>query len=506
MKLPRASGILLHPTSLPGPHGIGDLGGEAYRFVDFLKSAGQRYWQVLPLTPTGYCNSPYASPSSFAGNTLLISLDTLAEDGLLPRERLEDRPAFEPAKADYDAVATWKKPLLVAAYHSFKDQASPEMRDAFEAFCQDESAWLDDYALFMALREAHDGDTWTEWTPSLATRDAEALVRAREDLAERIAEIQFAQYQFFRQWHALKGYASDAGVSIIGDLPIYVAHDSVDVWAHREMFLVDEDGHPTVVAGVPPDYFSKTGQRWGNPIYNWQYCADKGYQWWMDRMKAILNFVDIVRIDHFRGFESYWAVPAEEETAKNGRWMPGPRSWLFDTLRFVFGDDLPIIAENLGVITPEVEALRESAGLPGMAVFQFGYGDCAATSGFPLHRFTRDLVAYTGTHDNDTILGWWENLGRKKETRPIKQYVKTYLDASGRDFHWTAIRAIMGSVANAAIFPIQDVLGLGNEARMNRPGTPCGNWEWRLTEGALTPGIAERLRALTETYGRLGDE
>jgi 4-alpha-glucanotransferase len=500
MRFPRSSGILLHPTSLPSPYGIGDLGREAIRFVDGLAEAGQSIWQVLPLGPTGYGDSPYQSFSCFAGNPLLISLDELAGQGLIPERSLADTPPFPPDRTDYGAVIPWKRQQLEnASARFFADEANP-LRQDFESFCHEQAHWLEDYALFGALKDAHGGAVWTEWEEGYARREPTALHRARERYAGAVRTVKFTQFQFYRQWQALRAYANTRGLRLVGDIPIYAAHDSADVWARREVFQLDEQGGPTVVGGVPPDYFSKTGQLWGNPLYRWDYLAEHGYDWWVERVRAALALYDIVRIDHFRGFEAYWEVPAGERTAVNGRWGEGPRDGLFHALRQALGTELPIIAENLGVITDEVEALRERFNLPGMAVLQFGFGHDAASSGFPPHTFTRDLVAYTGTHDNDTTLGWWQHLRREPA---VRRYIKSYLNTSGREFNWVAIRALMASVANTVVFPLQDVLGLGGEGRMNRPGTAQGNWQWRFREGQFTEDEGARLRELTEMYGRL---
>jgi 4-alpha-glucanotransferase len=500
----RKSGILLHPTSLPGPFGIGDLGPVAHGFVDFLAACGQRLWQVLPLGPTGFGDSPYQSFSAFAGNPLLISPERLVEDGLLEKGELKP-PAFAAEAVDYGAVIDFKRPLLERAHRRFKEHAPPAARRAFAAFCRREAGWLDDYALFVALKEAHGGKAWNEWEEDLALRRPEALARWRRRAAETIEVRQFGQYHFFRQWAALKRRAARAGVEVMGDVPIFVAQDSADVWAHPELFQLDERGRPTAVAGVPPDYFSETGQLWGNPLYRWDAMARTGYRWWIDRLRATLAVVDLVRLDHFRGFEAYWEVPAGEETAVNGRWVQGPGDALFVALKAALGR-LPIVAENLGVITPEVEALRERFGLPGMVVLQFAFGGDGDSDFLP-HNYTRDRVVYTGTHDNDTTVGWW-TAGAGDTTRTDDQavrereFAKRYLATEGREIHWDFIRAALASVADLAIVPLQDLLGQGSAARMNLPARPSGNWQWRFVAGALTPEIRDRLRELTTTYGR----
>ncbi|HEV8254796.1 MAG TPA: 4-alpha-glucanotransferase [Vicinamibacteria bacterium] len=502
----RKSGILLHPTSLPGPFGIGDLGPEAHGFVDFLAAAGQRLWQVLPLGPTGFGDSPYQSFSAFAGNPLLISPQRLVQDGLIDEAELKP-PAFAPDAVDYGAVIEFKLPLLERAFRRFKEHAAPAARRAFAAFRRRQAGWLDDYALFAALKEAHGGAAWNEWEEEIALRRPAALARWRERASAAVEARQFWQYHFFRQWAALKRRAARAGVEVMGDVPIFVAQDSADVWAHPELFQLGEDGTPAAVAGVPPDYFSETGQLWGNPLYRWDVMAETGYRWWIDRLRAILDVVDVVRLDHFRGFESYWAVPAGEETAINGRWVKGPGDALFDALRNALGR-LPIVAENLGVITPEVEALRERFSLPGMAVLQFAFGGGDADSDFLPHNYTRDRVVYTGTHDNDTTVGWWM-AGAGDTTRTDDQaereraFAKKYLATDGWEIHWAFIRAALASVADLAIVPLQDVLGQGSEARMNLPARAEGNWRWRFRSGALTPEIRDRLRELAVIYGRV---
>ena len=499
----RKSGVLLHPTCFPGPYGIGDLGPEAYRFADFLHDAGQRIWQLLPLGPTSYGDSPYQGFSAFAGNPLLISPDKMLEEGRCTPGDLSNRPSFPDNHVDFGAVIAWKRDLLRRVHARFSKEAPPDEREAFQAFCQTQAPWLDDFALFMALKERRDYAVWTLWEPGLALHEPGALEAARTELADEIEALKFTQYEFFFQWASLRRYCHSLDIQIIGDIPIYVAHDSVDVWAHREVFQLDDHGDPLVVAGVPPDYFSETGQLWGNPIYRWDRLAETGFAWWVDRVRATLDLVDVVRLDHFRGFQAYWEVPHGAETAAVGRWVEGPGAHLFEALAEILGPDLPIIAENLGVITPEVEALRRQFAFPGMAVLQFGYGHDAGSSDFPLHAYTNDLVAYTGTHDNDTLLGWWNQLGADRASQPIRAYIRKYLATSGRGFHWACIRAMAASVADIVVFPLQDVLGLGNEARMNLPGSNTGNWTWRCPAGAWQPAHARRLRELMETYGRL---
>lgn len=495
MRLPRSSGILLHPTSLPGRFGIGDLGNEAYQFVDFLVGAGQKLWQIMPLGPTGYGDSPYQSFSSFAGNPLLISPELLAEEGLLSQSDLDTVPDFPEGRVDYGPVIAFKQALLRRAYERFQAQAAPTRRAAFRAFCRRHAAWLDDFALFMALKEAHRGTVWSSWEKDIASRQPEALQAWTQKLADSIEAHKFAQYLFFTQWLALKDYANAFGIRIIGDIPIFVAYDSADVWAHPELFYLDENGQPTVVAGVPPDFFSETGQLWGNPLYRWEVLAQDGYAWWIERVRATLRLVDIIRLDHFRGFEGYWEVPFGEPTAVKGRWVKGPGAALFQALQDALGP-LPIIAEDLGVITPEVEAIRDQFDFPGMKVLQFAFATTPADPFLP-HNFLRNCVVYTGTHDNDTTLGWFQTAPPAERAFALK-----YTGSTGEEFNWDLIRLALASVADTAIIPLQDVLGIGSEGRMNLPGRASGNWAWRYLPGSLTPEIQERLRELTEIYGR----
>jgi 4-alpha-glucanotransferase len=473
----RSSGILLHPTSLPGPYGIGDLGAEAYRFADWLAAAGQRIWQVLPLGPTGYGESPYQLFSAFAGNPLLLSLDHL-----LPAEDLRDVPRFAQTIVDFEEVVPWKTALLRRAFKLFRPSAE------FDAFTRENAPWLDQFALFMALKEANGGIEWRLWDP------------ARQAGEGDIAYHKFLQFEFFRQWHALKDYCAARGIRIMGDIPIYVATDSSDVWAHPELFRFD------AVAGVPPDYFSSTGQLWGNPIYRWDRLAENGYRWWIERMRAALALFDMVRMDHFRGFQAFWEVPASETTAIRGQWVNGPGAELFRSLEAALGR-LPVVAENLGVITPEVEAIREEFGFPGMAILQFAFGKDPQGPSFRPHNYPRNLVAYTGTHDNDTVMGWWHSAGGDSTRTPQdveteKARARAYLGTDGREMNWTMIRALMASVADTVLFAAQDVLGLGSEARMNIPSVASGNWRWRLESGSLTADLAARLRDMAHLFDR----
>ncbi len=495
MNRQRASGILLHPTSLPSRWGIGDLGDSAYDFADLLAAAGQRIWQVMPLGPTGYGDSPYQSFSAFAGNPLLINFDILLEEGLLAPSDLADAPILPDTAVDYGAVIPFKHRTLRRAFARFQQGYADHLRADFEAFCAEQASWLDDYALFAALKSANGGDSWSSWDPGLRRRDPGALDAARRTYTDEIAYQRFIQYLFFDQWLALKKYVNDLGIQIMGDIPIFVAYDSADVWAHPELFFLDEDGRPLVVAGVPPDYFSATGQLWGNPLYRWDVLKARGYDWWIERFRATLTLVDVVRVDHFRGFAAYWEVPAGEETAVNGRWVEGPGADLFEAVERALGV-LPIVAEDLGVITPDVEELRDRFDFPGMRVLQFAFGGNADQPYLP-HNHIRRCIVYTGTHDNDTTLGWWRTASEKE-----RRHVQLYLGRSGDDIAWDFIRAALSSVADTAIIPLQDVLSLGSEARMNTPGRPGGNWTWRFSLHQMTPAIISRLRELTVLYGR----
>jgi 4-alpha-glucanotransferase len=497
MEWTRVSGILLHPTSFPGRYGIGDLGDEAYRFVDWLAGTGQKVWQTLALGPTGYADSPYAAFSAFAGNPMLISPDKLAQQGDLTPEDLADVPPFPADRVDFGWVIQYKTDLLHRAAARFFQQASPERQAEYEQFCDEHDSWLADYALFMAVKTEHNLVIWTEWEPDIALREPKALARWREQMAGEIQFHKYTQYQFFHQWQALRQHANARGVQMMGDIPIFVAHDSADVWANPDLFYLDERGETTVIAGVPPDYFSATGQRWGNPLYRWDLMQERGYAWWINRVRHTFSLVDILRIDHFRGFEAYWEIPAEEPTAVQGRWVKGPGAELFHTLQEALGE-LPIVAEDLGVVTPEVVALREQFNFPGMKVLQFAF-DSDATNPYLPFNHDQDCVVYTGTHDNDTTRGWYES-----QPKELRHRVRLYMGTHGHQVSWDLIRLALSSVANIAVVPLQDVLSLGSEARMNRPGDPSGNWQWRYLPGALTADLAEGLRTLVEIYGRTG--
>jgi 4-alpha-glucanotransferase len=484
----RSSGVLLHPTSLPGGPEGGEVGPAARRFVDFLVDAGQRWWQMLPVGPTGYGSSPYSAESAFAGNPDLISADRLIDDGLLdPADR--GRPRAQQQRAAYEAF----------------DRRGHD--PAFTTFCDQAAPWLEDFALYRALKHAHGDQQWTRWEPEVRDRAPEALDRARATFAGELGFVRFQQWRFAGDWRALRAYAHGRGVALIGDLPIFVAHDSADVWAHRDLFYLDPAGEPTLVAGVPPDYFSATGQRWGNPLYRWRQLRDTGYAWWIDRFRSALALFDVVRLDHFIAFRRYWQIPAAEPTAVNGRWMKGPGVPFFRAVRDALGE-LPLIAEDLGVVTAAVRALRDKFKMPGIKILQFAFGTDPNAQDFLPHNYQRRAVAYTGTHDNDTVVGWFHDPGSgtrspaqtEKERRAALHYLGS--DGDAADIHWKMIRAVMASVANVAVVPAQDLLGLGPEARMNRPGTGAGNWAWRLPEGALTPALAARLRDLAVTYER----
>ena len=512
MSFPRSSGILLHPTSLPGNFGVGDLGDEAYRFVDFLAASKQSLWQVLPLGPTGYGDSPYQCFSAFAGNTLLISPQRLVAEGLLKQEDLQSAPAFTAERVDYGNGIEFKNALLKRAFERFRRTTDARLHSDFKQFSHEASSWLEDYALYRALKDAQGGKAWNEWEQKLARRDATALVNARGSLREQIDAQKFYQFLFFTQWAALKAYCHERGVKLVGDVPIFIARDSADVWMNPDEFKLDKDGKPLVVAGVPPDYFSTTGQLWGNPIYHWERMAADEYSWWIKRFRAAFSMFDMLRVDHFRGFEAYWEVPAGERTAQNGKWVKGPGAELFAVLEAKL-ECLPILAENLGVITPEVEAIRERFGFPGMAILQFAFGNDPQGPSFRPHNYPRNLVAYTGTHDNDTVIGWWTSkpgegsIRTEEDIRKERQFTRTYLgyDDTGisEPINWVFIRSLMASVADTVVFPLQDLLGEGAQARMNVPGTATGNWRWRFRGERLTEDIASRLRKIASIYDRL---
>lgn len=497
MPFPRTSGILLHPTSFPGRYGIGDLGLEAHQFVDFLARSCQQLWQVLPLGPTGFGNSPYMSFSTMAGNPLLISPDVLEHNGFLSEDDLRDVPNFPLDHIDFEQVIAWKMPLLRKACETFKQKAKPLEQKEFEGFCRGKASWLDDYSLFMALSQVHEGAAWTEWSEELRRRKPEALAEWREKLAEEIFFHKFLQFEFYRQWTELKTYTNAQKIRIIGDIPIYVAHNSSDVWANPEIFQLDpETGEALEMAGVPPDYFSETGQLWGNPVYNWEYLVSTKFAWWVDRVREILAHVDLVRIDHFRGLEAFWSVPAGEETAVNGKWVKAPGTALFETIREQLGT-LPIIAEDLGSIDQAVLDLRDKYGFPGMKILHFAFGSDAQNFYLPFN-VEKNSVIYTGTHDNNTTVGWYQEASDYERDR-----LHQYLGCTGSyGIAWDLIRLAMSSVANQAIIPLQDVCSLGADARMNAPGTAEGNWSWRYRGEALTDEYSDRLKNMVHIYGR----
>ena len=493
-KIARRSGVLLHPSSFPGPWGIGDLGPAARTFVDFLGATHQQLWQILPLGPTADDGSPYSSFSSSAGNPLLISLEALAEEGLAAPAASPGAPASGPV--DLRAVRAWKLPVLEEAARRFFER--PLLRDEYERFCAERADWLDDYALFMALKDAHPGKTWNLWPAELVRREPAALEQARQSLRESVNFHKFSQFAFFRQWSALKDYAHQRGIRIVGDIPFYVAFDSVDVWANPQNFaLLPDTFEPRLMAGVPPDYFSATGQLWGNPVYDWAHLEESGFAWWIQRFRRLTQLVDVVRIDHFRGFQAFWQVPHGETTAVNGTWAECPGDAFFHTLEHELGH-LPVWAEDLGLVTPEVEQLRDDFGFPGMKVLQFAFDDTAAENPYLPINFVPNGVCYTGTHDNDTTVGWWNGLG-ESQRRQVLAYVGQIGD---NGIHWAMIRLAMGSIADSVVVPLQDLLGLGSEARMNVPGRADGNWSWRYPAAAIDETLRGQLETMTTTYGR----
>jgi 4-alpha-glucanotransferase len=496
MKFERSSGIILHPTSLPGPDGIGDLGPESYQWVNYLADAGCSHWQVLPLGPTGYGDSPYQCFSAFAGNPYLISPILLLDERLLAREDLVDRPDFPADKVLFGEVIQWKLTLLDRAYARFKKSTSKAIKEDFQLFIQAESAWLDDFALFMAIKEANGGGSWSDWPDALRLRDTAVLQSFKSEHGDAIQRHQFRQFLFFQQWQQLRKYANEKGITIIGDVPIFVSFDSADVWGNPDLFFMDEKRRPTVVAGVPPDYFSPTGQLWGNPLYRWEEHRRTGYAWWIQRMHAAMKLFDIIRLDHFRGFAGYWEVPFGKLTAEVGRWVPGPGAPFFQALFDAFGD-LPIIAEDLGAITPDVIALRDQFLFPGMKILQFAFGSDADEPFLP-HNYPVNCVAYSGTHDNDTSLGWYTQAPSDEQ-----DFCRRYLARSGNDISWDLIRGVWSSVAKLTLAPMQDFLCLGSEARMNFPGRASGNWYWRLPANALTQTLQKRIFESNLLYGRL---
>ena len=492
----RSSGVLLHPTSLPGPFGIGELGPEADRFIAGLNEAGQRWWQVLPIGPTGFGDSPYQSPSTFAGNPLLISFDLLADEGLLTPAQLDGYPEFIPGPVRFGDLIPARMQVLAAVAGAFEDRASPGTKEELATFA--EADWLADWSLFTALKTSLHGRPWTDWPAPVRDRQPAALAEVRRELAAEVRNATILQFLFFRQWERLRKQADRFGIGLIGDLPIFVAHDSADVWAQRNLFELDRSGRPTVVAGVPPDYFSKTGQRWGNPLYTWPEHAADGFSWWKRRLRHSFALFDLVRVDHFRGFAGCWEIPTSAPTAETGRWVAAPGGRLLFELAAELGR-LPIIAEDLGVITPDVEALRDDLGLPGMRVLQFGFADDPAHSAHHPSRYVENSVCYTGTHDNDTTVGWFWGANARHDRRRLEKERRRVLQTvgtKGEEIHWDLIRLAMRSVCDTVIIPVQDLLGLGREARMNTPAVEAGNWTFRLVD-QVPPPIWERLGRLT---------
>ena len=491
----RKSGILLHPTSLPGPDGIGDLGPEAFVWIQFLADAGIGLWQVLPLGPTGYGDSPYQCFSAFAGNPYLISPALLLDQGWLESQDFQDRPNLPADRVDFGPVIQWKKIILDRAFVRFKAKSNKDTLSEYKHFCANQSEWLDDFALFMTIKEQNGGVSWTSWPEELRKRDPQALEDFARHHAKEIDRQRFFQYCFFSQWKRIKEFANQKGILIIGDIPIFVAHDSADVWAKPNLFHLDGEGKPTVVAGVPPDYFSPTGQLWGNPHYRWDDHKNTNFAWWIKRIKTCLETVDIIRLDHFRGFAGYWEIPAHLPTAEIGEWKTGPGTAFFDTFLKELGS-LPLIAEDLGRITPDVIELRDRYQLPGMRIMQFAFGTDANEPFLP-HNFVQNCVAYTGTHDNDTSIGWFDTASQQEA-----KYCKEYFHSTGEDIAWDMIRSIWSSVANIAIAPMQDFLRLDNHARMNFPGKPGGNWGWRMQDEQLSPDLVAQIADLNRIYGR----
>jgi 4-alpha-glucanotransferase len=488
----RRSGVLLHPTALPSAYGIGDLGSAAFAFLDYLALAKQTLWQVLPLGPTGFGDSPYASPSAFAGNPLLIAYEPLLREGLLQESELSELTSLPTERVDYGRLVPLKRQALELAFSRGRE------RHGIEEFRASQHEWLEDFALYAALKDDLQ-TSWTEWEPALRARQPQALADARERLSERVAFHEFCQYLLFQQWSALRARARELGVQIVGDIPVFVAHDSADVWAHQHLFKLDEAGQPTVAAGVPPDYFSATGQLWGNPLYDWDAMAREGYSWWIARFRHLLEAVDVVRIDHFRGFEAAWEVPAGETTAVNGAWVPGPGVAIFQAIASALGTErAPIIAEDLGLITDAVRDLLRATGFPGMKVLQFAFGDTAENPYLPHNYVDPNCVVYTGTHDNDTTRGWFASLSEAEQSR-VLGYVHEETDAHIAE---DLMRLALSSTARIAIVPLQDVLNLGSEARINTPGAPEGNWVWRVRAEQLDPCRAKCLAELTARYGR----
>lgn len=507
VKFPRSSGVLLHPSSLPSQYGIGDFGKEAYQFIDFLAAASQHIWQILPLGPTGFGDSPYQCLSAFAGNALFVSLDELVEERLLEESDIDAVPRFPAEKINYGKVIEFKVKLLSKAYDNFRKTTDTGLQTDFLSFCQKNHWWLDDYALFRVIKEKHNNVSWNKWDSDLAKRKPQALAKVESECSDEINERKFYQYLFFKQWTKLKQYANDKKIAIVGDLPIFVAYDSVDVWRFPEYFKIDEDGTPTVVSGVPPDYFSASGQLWGNPLYNWDRLRKDRFDWWIKRLEMSLETVDVIRIDHFRGFAACWEIPYGETTAQKGKWVPTPGMEFFTAMQKHFGDSLPIVVEDLGVITPDVEELRDTFEFPGMRILQMAFGSDACNIDLP-HNYLQHSVVYTGTHDNDTSIGWFKSKagsGSSRDQEQIeyeRQRCLKYLRSDGKNINWDFITAAFSSVSCIAIVPMQDVLGLGSTSRMNLPASQEGNWSWRMKPDALSAELESKLKDLATTYGR----
>lgn len=490
----RRSGVLLHPTSLPGPYGIGDLGSQARKWVDFLSETNTALWQVLPLGPTGFGDSPYQCFSAIAGNPYLISPDDLVEDGLLHSNDLKNIPNFKPGTVEYGEVIYWKMDLLHKSYEQFR-YAGKKIHKEAGLFYTEQENWLNDYALFMALKEFHGGKPWAAWPAKFRDRNPEALESFKEERMHAVQRQKYYQFLFYRQWNKLKEYANQQEIKIIGDVPIFIAHDSVDAWINRDLLYIGDDGQPTVVAGVPPDYFSETGQLWGNPLYRWDVHARENYRWWINRLSAVFSMVDIIRLDHFRGFVNYWEIPGENETAINGRWVDGPGGDFLSRVRSVFGE-LPVIAEDLGEVDPKVYQLRDEFNLPGMKILVFAFNSGDENEFLP-HHYPENCVVYTGTHDNDTATGWFQRVDERE-----RSFAQQYLNVSGKDIAWDLIKAAWASRAVYAIAPLQDLLSLDNQARMNYPGQPQGNWNWRFNESDITDGLRKRLLQTNKQFNR----
>jgi len=505
----RSSGILLHPTSLPSAWGIGDLGPEAFRFIADLHASGQHWWQMLPIGPIGAGHSPYDSPSAFAGNPLLISPDLLVQEGLLTASERMQLPRGSARRVRYEELAPSRERMLRQCYRRFSHHARASLRLAYQSYCRNQKSWIEDFALFSALKDVYSGASWMRWPKPLRQRETSALRRAAHDLSESVDYYKFVQFLFDRQWRSLKQQARKNNIGLIGDVAIFVSQESADVWANQPFFRLNDDASPKVVAGVPPDYFSRDGQRWGNPLYDWTALRRENYRWWIHRLRKALHRFDAVRLDHFIGFTRFWEIPARAPTARTGRYVPGPGAAFFEALQQALGK-LPLIAEDLGVVTPAVKTLRDRFDLPGMRVLQFAFGDDPEAEHYQPHRYPRRCVVYTGTHDNDTTVGWFRDRGGPQSTRSAKaihrerRHALNYLGTQGREIHWDMIRLALSSVAELAILPFQDLLGLGSGSRMNRPGVETGNWEWRMTPRTFTVPVQRRLRDLTALYGRLG--